>query len=210
MTQQSHSWASWLILKTLMLGMIEGRRRRGWQRLQWLYGIIDSLVKSLSKLRVMVKYREAWHAVVHWVTVSWTGVCYWITTATTHQEAKWHTRGAIAVPRLTIKYQKVGGGQMPEYLHTLPQNSWKKNSLPYQPMKLTNPSEPACQCRRHKRRGFDPCVWKTTRRRKWQPTSVFLPAESHGQRSLWATGACSPVGCKEPSNTWSNYACIQV
>ena len=73
---------------------------------------------------------------------------------------------------------------MPEYLHTLPQHSWKKNSLPQQLMKLTSPSEPACQCRRHKRRGFDPCVWKIPRRRKWQPTPVFLPAESMGYSSL--------------------------
>ena len=44
--------------------------------------------------------------------------------------------------------------------------------------------EPTCQCRRHKRRGFDPWVWKIPWRRAWQPTPVFLPAESHGQRSL--------------------------
>ena len=42
----------------------------------------------------------------------------------------------------------------------------------------------ACQCRRHKRSEFDPWVWKILWRRAWQPTSVFLPGESHGQRSL--------------------------
>ena len=44
--------------------------------------------------------------------------------------------------------------------------------------------EPACQCRRHKKCGFDPWMGKTPWRREWQPTLVFLPGESHGQRSL--------------------------
>ena len=66
--------------KTLMLGKTDGKRRRGWQRMRWLDSITDAMDMSLSKLWETVKYREAWHAVVHGIANSRTQLRDWTTT----------------------------------------------------------------------------------------------------------------------------------
>ena len=76
-------WRANSLEKTLMLGKIEGRRRRGWQRTRGLDGIIDSMDMSLSKLQEMVKDRKAWLTAVHRVAKSRTRLSNWRTKTTT-------------------------------------------------------------------------------------------------------------------------------
>ena len=70
-------WRADSLGKTQMLGKIEGRRRRGWQRTRWLDSITDSMDINLSKFWEMVKDRKAWLAAVHWTAKSWIQLSGW-------------------------------------------------------------------------------------------------------------------------------------
>ena len=88
--------------KTLMLGKIEGRRRRGWQRMRWLDGITDAMNINLNKFQEMVKAWEAGHAAVHGVMKSRTWLGNWTTTTMISRQRKWDVPCLLLMGQITV------------------------------------------------------------------------------------------------------------
>ena len=134
--------------KTLMLGGIRGRRRRGWQRIGWLDGITDSMDMSLSELQELVMDREAWHAAIHAVAKSQTRLRHW-TELNRHISEK-----AMTAYSSTLAWE-IPWTEEPGRLQSMGSrrvgHDWA-TSVSF----------------------FTFMHW----RRKWQPTPVFLPGES--------------------------------
>ena len=94
--------------KTLMLGVIGGRRTRGWQRMRWLDGVTDSTDMGLGGLRELVMDRKAWHAAVHGVAKSWTWLSYWTELNSTVRNAVvYSTRAGMHRLALSEKARRV-------------------------------------------------------------------------------------------------------
>ena len=128
-------WKADSLEKTLMLGKIEGRRRRGWQRMEWLDGIIDSIVMNLGKLQEMVRDREAWCPAVHGVAKSQTRLGDWTTNGMLGFPGG--TSGEEIMPLLPVQERQETTGSIPG----LERSPGAGNSNPLQYSCLGNPTD---------------------------------------------------------------------
>ena len=95
-------WRADSLEKSLILGKIEGRRKRGWQVMRWLDGITDSVDMSLSKLREIVKDRKCWNSAVHRVTRYKTRLSNWTTTTSSTEQSNEYTAYSIFINNLAV------------------------------------------------------------------------------------------------------------